>query len=150
YAHNISALETFLQVLAHFPHRKRSVVYAVPGDRGDEVIIQQGELLGNAYDRVILYEDTELRGRPDGTIFALRRRGLAKGTRVREIVDVRGNLKAIQLALDTLKPGELLVVQPEFPDAGAEYFSRLTAAGAREVTLERARATSAGSPVDTR
>ena len=42
------------------------------------------------------------------------------------------------------------VMQPESPDAGAEYFSRLTAAGAREVTLERARAISAGSPVDSR
>jgi cyanophycin synthetase len=150
YAHNISALETFLQVLAHFPHRRRSVVYAVPGDRSDDVIIQQGELLGGAYDRVILYEDTELRGRPDGAIFALMRQGLAKGSRTREIVDVRGNLKAIQLALDTLTRGELLVVQPEFPGVGAQYFSRLTAAGAREVTLERARAISAGSPVDSR
>jgi cyanophycin synthetase len=150
YAHNISALETFLQVLSHFPHRKRSVVYAVPGDRSDEVIVQQGELLGNAYDRVILYEDTELRGRPDGTIFALMRQGLAKGSRVRDVVDVRGNLKAIQLALDTVKPGELLVVQPEFPDVGAEYFSRLTAAGAREITLERAVAISAAAPVDSR
>ena len=41
YAHNISALESFLEVLEQFPHRKRSAVYAVPGDRSDDVIVSQ-------------------------------------------------------------------------------------------------------------
>jgi UDP-N-acetylmuramyl tripeptide synthase len=148
YAHNISALESFLEVLPQFPHVRRSVVYAVPGDRTDDVIITQGELLAAAYDRVILYEDTELRGRPEGTIFTLMRRGLARGGRVRKILDVRGNLKAIEMALATVEPGELLVIQPEFPDIGAEYLARLTDAGAREVTLDRACACAAVVPAD--
>jgi cyanophycin synthetase len=147
YAHNSSALEAFLDVLRHFPHRKRSAVYAVPGDRSDDVIVYQGELLGTAYDRVIIYEDTELRGRKDGEIFALIRRGLAKHRRTGEVLEVRGNLNAIQAALDVLRPGELLVVQPEFPDVGAQYFSRLVGAGAREVTLEQACANAAALAV---
>lgn len=137
YAHNISALESFLEVLRQFPHPRRSVVYAVPGDRTDEVIIAQAQMLGDAYDRVILYEDTELRGRPNGAIFSLMRQGLANSNRVSEIVDVNGNLKAIEMALASAGPGEVVVIQPEFPDVGAEYFARLVAAGAREVTLER-------------
>jgi cyanophycin synthetase len=150
YAHNISALETFLEVLRQFPHRKRTAVYAVPGDRSDEVIVAQGELLGAAYDRVIIYEDTELRGRKDGEIFALIRQGLAKHGRTGEVLEIRGNLKAIQTALAVIGPGELLVVQPEFPDVGAEYFSRLTGAGAREITLDRALAGAAEQPADVR
>jgi cyanophycin synthetase len=141
YAHNTSALESFLEVLRQLPHARRSVVYAVPGDRTDAVIIEQAELLGNAYDRVILYEDTELRGRPEGAIFALMRRGLARGSRTREILEVRGNLKAIETALSLVQPGELMVIQPEFPDVGAEYFGRLVAAGAREITLDQVSAT---------
>jgi len=141
YAHNTSALESFLEVLRQFPHASRSVVYAVPGDRTDAVIIEQAELLGNAYDRVILYEDTELRGRPEGAIFALMRRGLARGNRTREILEVRGNIKAIETALSLVEPGELMVIQPEFPDVGAEYFGRLVAAGAREITLDQVSAT---------
>jgi cyanophycin synthetase len=150
YAHNISALEYFLEVLKQFPHPRRAAVYAVPGDRQDDVIIRQGELLGDAYDRVILYEDTELRGRPDGTIFALMRRGMAGGRRVKEILEVRGNLKATEVALGGLRPGELLVIQPEFPAATAEYFSRLVGAGAREITLEEAWAHAAELAVDVR
>ena len=150
YAHNISALESFLEVLGQFPHRVRSAVYSVPGDRSDEVIMQQGEMLGSAYDRVIIYEDTEVRGRKDGDIFALVRAGLKKGNRTREILDIRGSLNAIETAVAALQPGELLVIQPEFPVVGAEYFSRLVAAGAREVSLERACATAAGQPLDVR
>jgi cyanophycin synthetase len=150
YAHNISALESLLEVVRTFPHARRSVVYAVPGDRSDEVIASQGELLGTAYDRVILYEDTELRGRPDGAIFALMRQGLARHSRTREVVEVRGNLKAIELALATVKPGELLHIQPEFPDVAAVYFARLVEAGAREVTLDRAWASARSRAVDVR
>jgi cyanophycin synthetase len=137
YAHNISALEYVIEVLKQFPHTRRSAVYAVPGDRQDDVIMRQGELLGDAYDRVILYEDTELRGRKDGEIFALMRRGMAGGRRVREILEVRGNLKATEVALANLHPGELLVIQPEFPDVTAKYIQRRLAAGTggREVNL---------------
>jgi cyanophycin synthetase len=150
YAHNSSALESFLDVLRQFPHRKRSAVYAVPGDRSDDVIVYQGELLGTAYDRVIIYEDTELRGRKDGEIFGLIRKGLAKHRRTGEVLEIRGNLNAIQAALDAIGPGELLVIQPEFPDVGAEYFSRLLGAGAREITLDRAWENGAGVAVDSR
>jgi cyanophycin synthetase len=138
YAHNISALEYLLEVLKQFPHRRRSVVYAVPGDRQDDVIMRQGELLADAYDRVILYEDTELRGRPDGEIFALMRRGMGVGRRVREVLEVRGNLKAMEVALAGVHPGDLLVIQPEFPDATVKYIQeRYLAAdgGVREVNL---------------
>ncbi|MFO0929340.1 MAG: Mur ligase family protein [Gemmataceae bacterium] len=150
YAHNISALESFLEVLPHFPHRVRSVVYAVPGDRTDDVIIRQGELLGMNYDRVVIYEDTELRGRKEGDIFALIRQGVQKGGRTREVVDVRGNLNAIEVALANVRPGELLVIQPEMPTDGADYFRQLLVAGIREIDLSRVRSTLPARAVDVR
>src|SRR5262249_55612339 len=78
------------------------------------------------------------RGRPDGEIFALMRRGMGVGRRVREILEVRGNLKAMEVALAGVHPGELLVIQPEFPDATVKYIQeRYLAAdgGVREVNL---------------
>ena len=68
--------------------------------------------------------------------------------RATEVLEVRGNLAAIQTAVDALRPGELLVVQPEFPEKGAEYFSRLLSAGAREITLDRAWANAVALTVD--
>jgi cyanophycin synthetase len=138
YAHNISALESFLAVVRQFPHRRRTTVYAVPGDRTDEVIRAQAELLGEAYDRVILYEDSELRGRADGALFALMREGLNKGSRVRDILEVRGNLKAVEVGLSFARPGELLAIQPEFPDLVAEHFLGLGCRGISEIDYNRA------------
>ena len=42
-------------------------------------------MLGEAFDRVILYEDHYTRGRPEGEIIRLLREGLASGKRVRQI-----------------------------------------------------------------
>src|SRR5262249_12570606 len=147
YAHNISALESFLVVVRQFPHQRRTTVYAVPGDRTDEVIRAQAELLGEAYDRVILYEDTELRGRADGALFALMREGLNKGSRVRDILEVRGNLKAIEVGLSYARPGELLAIQPEFPDVVAEHFLGLVGRGVAEIDYDQAVAMSSSESV---
>ena len=39
------------------------------------------------------------------------RKGLSLGSRVRDILEVRGNLKAIEAAMGSVKPGELLVLK---------------------------------------
>ena len=89
------------------------MVYSAAGDRRDDDIVRQGELLGDAFDRVILYEDTDLRGRKDGEIIGLFRQGWPKAARVSATIEeVHGDLKAIEIALDAVRPGELLVIQP--------------------------------------
>ena len=81
----------------------------------------------------------------NGEIFALIRSGLEKGNRTREVIDVCGNLEAIRQALAALRPGELLVIQPEIPTFGAEYFTRLIRRGrARSISNRRVPASGRG------
>jgi cyanophycin synthetase len=61
------------------PAKRRSVVISGAGDRRDQDIRQQTEILGDAFDEVILYEDQCQRGRQDGEVVALLRQGLANG-----------------------------------------------------------------------
>ena len=64
---------------SQFPHERRSIVFSADGDRRDEVIVRQAEILGAAFDHVILYEEHGCnRGRAAGEIIALFRRGLAR------------------------------------------------------------------------
>ena len=63
YGHNVSALAALIEALENFPPSRRTVVYSAAGDRRDCDMVRQGELLGHAFDRVILYEDHYLRGR---------------------------------------------------------------------------------------
>ncbi|HWA96913.1 MAG TPA: cyanophycin synthetase, partial [Pirellulales bacterium] len=140
YGHNPSALEAMIDAIELFPATRRLAVYTAAGDRRDCDMIRQGEQLGEAFDRVILYEDHYLRGRPQGEIMGLIRQGLARGERVTEIEDVFGAVKAIEVALDSLQPGDLLLLQADVIDETVEYVKRYLAAHKddREPTLVEA------------
>jgi cyanophycin synthetase len=128
YGHNVSALSALIEAIEQFPQERRTIVYSAAGDRRDCDMIRQGELLGHAFDRVILYEDHYMRGRAEGEIMSLFREGLAAGERVSEIQDFKGNIKAIESALRHVGPGELLVMQADVIDETMEFLTRFLAA----------------------
>jgi cyanophycin synthetase len=145
YGHNASALACVLDAIEQFPHLRRLAVYSTAGDRRDCDIVRQGELLGDAFDHVILYEDHYLRGRKEGEIIALFRRGLESGGRVEEVEEVRGAVKAIEAGLVAVRPGELLLIQADEIDETVEFVQRYIAAGEgmREIDLSEALSLSA-------
>ena len=85
-----------IEAIGTFPHERRSVVYSAAGDRRDCDMIRQGQIIAEAFDRVILYEDQYKRGREDGEIMRLLRHGLAAGPRVKEINDYQGASNAVE------------------------------------------------------
>ncbi len=113
YGHNSSALLALVDAIGHFPHERRSLVFTAAGDRRDADIIRQGEIVGDHFDFIILYEDACRRGRADGEVTALIRQGLATGARVSGIFETRGELNAVEAALSGLNPGDLLVIQTD-------------------------------------
>ena len=72
--------------------------------------------MGEAFDRVILYEDHYTRGRADGEIIRLLREGMAAGSRVKQIEEIRGAVAAVEAALRSARPGELMLVQADTID----------------------------------
>ena len=96
-----------------FPHERRVIVCSADGDRTDDSIVRQGEILGDGFDRVILYEDRNRRGRAEGEIFNLLGRGMAGGRRVRSVEGIQGEAAAIEVAMRDLAPGDLVVVQSD-------------------------------------
>ncbi|HVC93539.1 MAG TPA: cyanophycin synthetase [Pirellulales bacterium] len=121
YGHNSSALAAVVEAVEQCPHLRRSVVYSTAGDRRDEDIVRQGELLGDTFDHVILYEGRYKRGRADGEIMALFRRGLETGGRVAEVREVQGALAALEFGLHTAQPGELLMIQADAIDETVRF-----------------------------
>lgn len=116
YGHNAHALRALIAALQSFPQTRRVAVFSSAGDRRDADIILMGQLLGSAFDRVILYEDNDLYDRKPGEIIGLLRQGLATAARTTEIDEVEGGLKALEHALRTIQPGELLVAQAHLSD----------------------------------
>jgi cyanophycin synthetase len=121
YGHNAAALACLIEAMDQLPHRRRVAVYSTAGDRRDCDLIRQGKLLGNAFDRVILYEDHYLRGRQPGQIIGLFRQGVETGKRAREIEEVRGAVNAMAHALATVRRGELLLLQADEVDESVDF-----------------------------
>jgi cyanophycin synthetase len=110
YGHNPDAILALIQAIETIPANKRMVVISGAGDRRDEDIIQQTEILGQAFDQAILYQDQCQRGREDGEVLALLQLGLKNATRTKEIIEIRGEFIAIDTALAKMQPGHLCLI----------------------------------------
>ncbi|MBU1237412.1 MAG: cyanophycin synthetase [Gammaproteobacteria bacterium] len=110
YGHNPDAIKALVQAVDSMPANRRLVVISGAGDRRDEDIRQQTEILGDAFDEVILYQDACQRGRADGEVIALLRDGLANATRTKAIEEINGEFVAIDTALAKLQPGDLCLI----------------------------------------
>ena len=110
YGHNPDAMIALVQAVDRLPARRRSVVISGAGDRRDIDIQRQTEILGDAFDDVILYEDMCQRGRADGEVLALLRAGLANAKRAKHVQEIHGEFKAIDTALEHLEEGDLCLI----------------------------------------
>ena len=126
YGHNPDAITALAQAVQSMPAKRRSVVISGAGDRRDEDIRQQTEILGSVFDQVVLYQDQCQRGRADGEVLALLREGLANATRTRFISEIQGEFLAIDTAMDTLNDGDLcLILVDQVEEALAHIAARI-------------------------
>jgi cyanophycin synthetase len=112
FAHNPSALEALVEALGHFPAKRRSIVF-VACNRRDVDVLAMGDILAGGFDRFVLYRDRDNVGRADGELNALLRRGILARRPDAEVIETEDERRAIRLALDTLQPGDLLVLGVE-------------------------------------
>jgi cyanophycin synthetase len=110
YGHNPDAIQALIQAIETMPAKRRMVVISGAGDRRDEDIVRQTEILGEAFDQAILYQDQCQRGREDGEVLALLQQGLVNVSRTKDIVEIRGEFLAIDTALAKLAPGDLCLI----------------------------------------
>ena len=147
YGHNADALAALIPVIDQFPHQRRTCVYTTPGDRRDCDMVRQGELLGNAFDRVVLYEYRDRRGRADGEIFHHFRIGLAKSKRVTQVDEVRGADEAAEFALRRAEPGELILLQSYTVDETVSFLRQYVESIAPEPALDDSLVAAPAPPV---
>jgi cyanophycin synthetase len=110
YGHNPDAMQALVNAVDSMPAKRRLVVISGAGDRRDVDIRRQTEILGDAFDSVILYEDQCQRGREDGEVIKLLRAGLAHAKRATDIQEIRGEFIAIDAALAQLSEGDLCLI----------------------------------------
>lgn len=124
YGHNSSALLALLDAFQFLPHERRLIVYTAAGDRRDEDIIRQAELIAQGFDELVLYEDQCTRGRADGEVIRLMREGLQRGTRLRQVDETRGEMIAIEMVLRKMQPGDLVLIQADQVEEAIRFVER--------------------------
>jgi cyanophycin synthetase len=129
YGHNGDAMQALVAAVEALPAKTRSVVISGAGDRRDEDIRVQTQILGTAFDEVLLFQDACQRGREDGEVLALLRQGLEGATRTRHVDEIRGEFVAIDTALARLQPGDLCLVLVDQVEEALAHLSKRIAAG---------------------
>ncbi|MBD2184176.1 cyanophycin synthetase [Planktothrix sp. FACHB-1355] len=112
YAHNPHSYEALSGFVRNWPGERIGVVGG-PGDRRDEDFILLGKLAAEMFDRIIVKEDDDTRGRPRGDASALIVKGIQQtkpDSRYEAILD---ETTAVNSALDTASAGSLVVILPE-------------------------------------
>jgi len=132
YGHNVPSLEQICGTLRRLPHERRTAVYSAAGDRRDEDLIIQGRLLGETFDRVVIYEDAYIRGRQPGEITRLISAGIREAAAARgTLIESGGDWStSAALVLDAATAGDLILLQPDtieqtIPWLQARYGARL-------------------------
>jgi len=145
YCHNVDGmrrLSEFVQAYAHdggVPgtdgegHERAIGVIGIPGDRRDEDQREYGRLAAQAFDKIIVREDANLRGRPPGesakNVLTGVEKGQREGARTEKAEAVLDELTAARQALSMAKPGDLIVMCVD--DAAAVYREAMAANKAR-------------------
>jgi cyanophycin synthetase len=129
YGHNPDAIAALVNAVEAMPAKRRSVVISGAGDRRDQDITQQTEILGKAFDDVLLYQDQCQRGRADGEVVALLRRGLIGAIRTSHVEEINGEFVAIDRALSRLDAGDLCLILIDQVDEALAHIKQRVAEG---------------------
>ena len=144
YGHNVSALRALVDAVKGMGARRNTVVYTAAGDRRDQDIRDQGEILAEFFDEIFTYEDQCRRGRAPGEVTQLLCEGIGAARRNPRVRECNSEVHAIETALRELRQGELLLCQVDQVDEMLEFVTewltsqdRLSADRRSEVSLRR-------------
>lgn len=113
YGHNEVALNNITDLVGKMKRQgaTTTAVFSAAGDRRDEDIANFGKILGGTFDRLIIKEDKNRRGRKHGESMTIIREGAKSGgmsdEQIREVPD---ELQAAKTALQEGKRDDIIVV----------------------------------------
>ncbi len=111
YGHNIAGYSQVIDFLKKQDAKRLVGVIGVPGDRQDESVKKVGALCGQHFQKLIIKEDADLRGRKPGEIADLLKQAAQKsGNPQLELEVYLKEEDAVFKAITTAKPGDFIAV----------------------------------------
>jgi len=113
YAHNPASYEALGAFVRNWTTGSRIGVIGGPGDRRDEDFVTLGKLSSEIFDRIIVKEDDDTRGRTRGSAAELISQGIKQVNPDGNYELVLDETQAINKALDEAPDNSLVVILPE-------------------------------------
>ncbi|PSB17182.1 cyanophycin synthetase [Phormidesmis priestleyi ULC007] len=113
YAHNPHSYEALGGFVKNWTTGERIGVIGGPGDRRDEDFVSLGTLSAQIFDRIIVKEDDDTRGRDRGEVAKWIHQSIEQTRPDVHCEMIFDETTAIQAALDSATPGSLVVILPE-------------------------------------
>lgn len=112
YAHNPAAIEMIGKLVTQLEVKgKRTCVIAAPGDRRDEDIRDAAIAAAPHFDHFICRQDDGRRGRKDGEVTAILKKGLTdSGVDPKNIEVITSEVASVDHALKTASAGDMVVI----------------------------------------
>lgn len=124
YCHNVAGLQAIADFVSRMEADRTVGVFSMPGDRSNSDIEEFGTLAAKTFDKLIIREDKNTRGRPSGEIAQrLKDAAMAAGKPEADIQIVLDEMQAVNTALEISEKGDLLVLLVDKP---AQVWEMLT------------------------
>jgi cyanophycin synthetase len=109
YGHNPAAFQAVCHFAKDWYGSRTTAIITVPGDRRNDLVEECARVAALGFDRLIIREDQNLRGRHTGEISALMCRTARELVPHLDCRTIQDELIALEFALKSMMPGELIV-----------------------------------------
>lgn len=127
YGHNIAGYQMIGEAVKKMGASRLVGIIGVPGDRQNDCIKKIGFIAGEIFDKIIIKEDMDLRGRVEGEVSRLLLEGaISSGMERNQIEIIRNENQALEKAMMEARAGDLIVVFYENLEGVLETLKRTT------------------------
>jgi cyanophycin synthetase len=110
YGHNPAAFAAVADLARGWPDRRTTAVFTVPGDRDDDLIREAGRVVAGGFDRLVIREDADRRGRRPGEVARLLCSGAHDTDPEADCTTVPDECEAVRSALRAMADDEIVFV----------------------------------------
>jgi cyanophycin synthetase len=110
YGHNTEAFDAICRMTSAWNDRQVTGIISVPGDRDDSIIDRAARAAAKGFDKVIVREDRDLRGRKPGDVANILCRAIREESPATECEVILDEIEALRQAVSRMVKNEVIVV----------------------------------------
>jgi len=125
YGHNFDAINAVCETFDGWRSQNKTIVASAPGDRRDEDIFKFASRIGNSFNRAILFELEDKRGRTPGETIPIITSALQDSGNVKAIQVAKDEIDAINIALSSVQKGDLCVLLVDEVESSINHIKKI-------------------------